>query len=528
MLKNINFNTKLSIAIALVLLTAIFTLSCKKNEVQKVKLDNHLALALYSDNISFNELITDMDSTTNSWLRMRNDSIFVFYVDTLKNVLKASDLLGSLGDMSFNTNTTFTMPEYEPTENTDTVVGVDKFMSVPFSYDGYNIKNVLIRSGELSFDFQVTPTDLYQHVGWLELFSNQILSPQGDTLKIRIDFTRSGQTIDLAGYQIVPENDSVSFGASVALHVESGIYEGGEYECHLEGGLSNISFYNIYGTIEKPFDTVFSDIQPIDFGISGLTGSAILPMPTIDIDYRNTFGLGAIGNITKLRLVNTRTGLSTNLLGSDMVEVVVNPTNGAWDSLRIEGLVQDIDALAGYTRLDFAGRVMMNLDSGSDFSLSDTSTVDIAANIEMPMSIKISELQYNDTIAVDFSGGDETADQIDDYVNQMEIFIDYNSKIKLNMGLQAIFIKDDMVLDSLFNAASSINYSPTDEISTISVRVDGAKLRNVLNSNNMILRVAASTDGISSEPVTMLTTDDIFLRMRVITTTSEIDITNNN
>ncbi|MBQ4206403.1 MAG: hypothetical protein II662_07085, partial [Bacteroidales bacterium] len=176
----------------------------------------------------------------------------------------------------------------------------------------------------------------------------------------------------------------------------------------------------------------------------------------------------------------------------------------------------------------FAGEVTMNLNPGNAFSISDTSTVDIAADIEMPFSFKLSDLCYNDTIAIDLSGSGDAANQIDDYIDEIEFFIDYNSKIKIDVDLQGIFMKNNTVIDSLFNNDHVIYYSAGDNISTISVTVTGQKLRNVLRANQMILRLGASTEAISPDPVQLMDTDAIFLRMRVLTKTSEINVGGNN
>ena len=254
----------------------------------------------------------------------------------------------------------------------------------------------------------------------------------------------------------------------------------------------------------------------------------MLPIPTINLDYSNTFGFGALSDITKLRFVNENTGLVTNLLASDVVEVTVNPTEGEWYHTRIDGLTETIDALAGYTRLDFAGEVTMNLNPGNAFSISDTSTVDIAADIEMPFSFKLTDLCYTDTIPIDLSEASNTTDQVDNYIDEIEFFIDYNSKLKIDCDLQGVFMKNNTVLDSLFNNEHVVHYSTGDEISTISVVVNGRKLNNVLRSNQLILRLGVSTDAISDEPVMMMDTDAIFMRMRVLTKTSEINIGGNN
>lgn len=514
-------------ATLLVLLMAISTFSCKKNKVEKIAVDNQFAIALFSDTVALRQIINDMDSTTQNWLRVRNDSIFVFYVDTIKNVLKASDLLGNIDDMSFNTSTGFAMPPFDPTNNHDTVMVVDRFMTVPFHYDGYIIEEVLLRGGDLSFNFVVTPQ--IEQLKQIEIYSDQLLSPDDLPLSIVIDYNKGDRpSVDLANYRVVPENDTVAFGARITIHVEHGVYEGGDYTCDLTGGLTGVKFKTVHGTIDKPLDSIYNDQTAIDFGIAGLSGSAVLPIPTISLDYMNTFGFGAVGDITKLQFVNGKTGLVTNLLASDMVEVVVNPTEGAWRHTRIQGLTENIDALAGYTRLDFSGEVMMHLNDGNTFSISDTSTVDIAADIEMPFSFKLSDLCYNDTVAINLSGSSDSGTNIDDYIDEVEFFIDYNSKIKIDIDLQGIFMKNNTVIDSLFNSDHVIYYSADDNISTISVRVTGQKLRNVMRANQMILRLGASTESISPDPVQLMDTDAIFMRMRMLTKTSEINVGGNN
>ena len=507
------------IVAALLVMTVALASSCKKQEVKKVAVDTRLAVALFSDTIAFREIINDMDSTTKAWLRVRNDSIFAFYVDTIKEVLKASDLLDDIDDVSSNTTTSFSLPPYDPTNNHDTIMVVDRFLTVPFHYVGYNIKEVLLRSGLLSLGFHVTPT--IDHLQKIEVYSRQIQTPEGDTLVITVDSDNAERDIDLSRYVIIPENDTVALSAKVYIHVDNGVYEGGQYETSLHYSLEGINFHEIFGTIDLPFETVYNDQTDIDFGIKGLTGSAIIKMPTIKLDYCNTFGLSATANVTKLQFVNTNTSLVTNLLAQDTVTITVNKTEGAWANQQIVGFTDNIDAMAGYTRLDFGGVVDMGLND-HDFYINENSAVDVAADVELPFSLNLKNLCYNDTISIDMSDADDAADQIDDYIDEIEFFIDYNNKIKINIDMQAIFIKGNAVLDSLFDDTHEILYSDGDEISTISVRVTGDKLKNVLRANQMIVRLATSTVG--NDLITLKASDAIFLRMRFLTKTTEIDL----
>lgn len=140
----------------------------------------------------------------------------------------------------------------------------------------------------------------------------------------------------------------------------------------------------------------------------------------------------------------------------------------------------------------------------------------------MPFAFKLSDLCYNDTIAVNLSG-DGNDNSIDDYIDEIDFYIDYNSKIKIDVNMQALFMKDNVVVDSLFLEENALNYSPTEEISTISVIVTDSRLQNVLSADNIVLRLCASTEAISPQSVQMMNSDAIFLRIRILTKSSEIE-----
>ena len=131
---------KITTTTILVILMAMTTVSCKKKEVKKIAVDNQFAIAIFNDTVSIKELLNDLDSTCNSWLRIRNDSIFAYYADSVNGVLRASDLLDAgIEDIDFTTSTAFTMPEFDPTNNHDTIIEVEKFMTVPFNFEGFSI-----------------------------------------------------------------------------------------------------------------------------------------------------------------------------------------------------------------------------------------------------------------------------------------------------------------------------------------------------------------------------------------------------
>lgn len=512
------------IPLALAFLVMLGAVSCKKKEVKKIAVDAQFAMALFSDTISFKDIIHDMDSTTTRWLKWDTVThvMYAYYGDTVRNVLSASEFLNDLPDYNFETYTNFSLPPTHSTTVGDTVISNDKFASFPFQYDGFQINEVLLRYGWLSFEFEVTPQiDMLKR---LELYSDQMLK-NGQPLRIVVDYNSKGTIdVELAGYSIMPDStNNVNFGVDVTLDYDGHGFDGGDYVCYMSGGLANVMFNTVWGTMEHPLDSLFNDFAEIDFGVNGLTGSAYLPIPTIKMTYNNTFGFGAVADVTTLQLVNGSTGLVTNLLDADMVEITVNPTNGVWQSSLIEGFTDQIDALAGYTRLEFGGELMMQLDENNGLSVSDTSTVDIIADIEMPFAFDINDLQYNDTIDINLSGDMSDVD-IDEYFDEIKFYIDYHNNIKLDMVLQAEFLKNGNVIETLFDGVcQNIDYNGDHpgEVKQMEITVTGHKVRNIMRARQMVLKLGVSTpgDGI----VYMKDTDDIFLRMKMRTKTTEIE-----
>lgn len=503
---------RIAITTVLVIIMALTTVSCNK-KVKKIVVDNQFAISIFNDTIPLREILNDMDSTTNSWLRVRNDSVFVYYADSVNLVLSARDLLSHIDDVNFTTSTTFTMPELVADHNHDTVITVDKFATIPFHYDDFVIEEVEMRSGLLSFAFDVNP--MIESLKGLEIFSNQLLTADGNPLVLIIDTGRPSVEVNLANFRVIPQNDTVAFGARINLHIENGTYLGGTYNSSLAGSLTNVGFKTVYAIVNRTLDSVYADQTAIDYGVNGLSGSAFLPIPKVNITYRNTFGLAARADVSLLQFVNGATGLVTDLLETDHLNIDILPTNGEYRHFTVEGFTDQIDALAGYTRLDFDGRMTMAMP-GEHISISDTSSVDIIADIEMPMSFKITDLRYLDTIDVDF-GRDVS---IDDYFDEIKFFIDYNNQIPLQVMMQGVFLQNEMAVDSLFDAGGSILY---DESSTLSCVITGRKLQNMMKANKMALRLGVNTE-FQTDPVMIRESQTLALRLKILTKTTEINI----
>jgi hypothetical protein len=239
--------------------------------------------------------------------------------------------------------------------------------------------------------------------------------------------------------------------------------------------------------------------------------------------YKNTFGLSAHGDINTFEF-RTADGQTVDLLADDYVEITVEPTEGEYYSTPITGFVEQIDALSNFTRLDFHGEITM-AEADQPFTISDTSSIDVIGSVEMPFKFKLSDVRYRDTLDVNFSGSNNEIDKIDNYFDELDFIVQYNSKIKIDMDMQVYFMRNNLLLDSLFNNTQFLEYSIDDEIKEIDVEpFTGERLKHITRANKMVIDMGWQTDEISSDPIMMMDTDQLLLRLKLHTKTSEIDL----
>ena len=104
----------------------------------------------------------------------------------------------------------------------------------------------------------------------------------------------------------------------------------------------------------------------------------------------------------------------------------------------------------------------------------------------------------------------------------VSFFIDADSKIKLDLDLQVLFLnKNDVVVDSLFDGQHTINYN---EPSTLQTIITNERIARVMSAKKLVIKIALSTDEISQDPVEFNVADRLALRMRMLTQSDEISL----
>ena len=102
--------------VRVMMVTLIMTMffSCNQ-DVKRIKVDNQIALSLFSDTVRVGDLIDGMGETASQFIRISEDGcIYAYYADSVSNAVVASDILSGIQDVDFETGTSFEVPTVPP------------------------------------------------------------------------------------------------------------------------------------------------------------------------------------------------------------------------------------------------------------------------------------------------------------------------------------------------------------------------------------------------------------------------------
>jgi hypothetical protein len=215
------------------------------NDVKRIEVDNQFALSLFADTIRIGELLNSLDSTASNFLRVTEEGeMFVYFADSVKNAVKASDIMSGLQDISFSSVTEIELPTVPPSPAPVPMeVPFDDFASIPFEFEGYEINSVVLNSGRMYLSLS---TDLSQ-ISTIKLSTDDIRMYDGSSFEVTMNLAQSGSDsfdIDLTECEITPANNAITFSALIVVTLsDQGL--GGAYKFEINGGISDVNFKSI-------------------------------------------------------------------------------------------------------------------------------------------------------------------------------------------------------------------------------------------------------------------------------------------
>lgn len=503
--------------------------SCDNDGVKRIEVDNQIALSLFADTVRMGDLLNSLDSTVSNFLRVTEEGeMFIYFADSVKNAVKASDIMSGLQNLSFSAGSEIELPTIPPSPvPVPMELPFDDFASIPFEYEGYEINSVVLSSGRLYLNLS---TNL-SLINTVKLSTNDIRMQDGSGLEVTVDLTQGGNSvidIDLTNCEVVPLNNAITFSALVVVTLsDQGL--GGVYNFDLNGNISDVEFKSIDGAIQDiRFDFIGSHEFQVNF--PNLSGDLKIATPEFSVKYVNSFGFSADGFIDSLYLTDIYGNDYSMIKDWNEVDLSLEPTGYSYGLITDldEELVDEIDILKDYSTITFNGNIVMGCDEVSGSMIDENSHIDVIADFALPLEFNIEDLLYTYTLPFNLSLSLDTVENdqsfgVENVFDELEFKFVFENALPVQIIPQMYMLQNGAVIDSLFSNNAFIHGNFGGELieDIVTVTIAENKLHNAQLADQLLMKVRFSSLG---NTVSINTNDYFNLRIGLKTKTSEINM----
>ena len=470
----------------LLLLAAVFC-SCNKerfdtSQIHGVQVEGGCQVPILTASYSIGDLL--MSFQIDSIITFdENGELHFGYSYVQDDVLKGSDFMKFKGfTLDEHYSVLNPSPFYIP-EPIDTLVKFD--YSVNLESDYVTVESGKIRSGILEFNVETNVA----HINSMVIRSNEIKREDGSPLEIATTDALSPLQIDLTGLHFESEETHVlNFSHEIQVSVDNFMVSEFAFDIHLSA--TDIDIEEMTGRVERFEIRSFMDTTFALFN-ENVTGELALKGADVSLLERNSFGLAA-GLVVDTAWILTE-GLGHYSFFDPMpieAELYSSPTNF------VEALHHKLNATVNSNSLGMylSSNMIFNPNGLEDLIvLSDTSSIDMAVNVDIPLSFRIDNVQYLDTVEMKLSEMD-----LPDMLEEITLELEFNSTLPLNLNGKFYLYDSEqgVVLDELLTEDELISASfdgrPTS--TNISVVVTEDKLQKALQADGLILLFEVDTD----------------------------------
>ncbi len=345
-----------------------------------------------------------------------------------------------------------------------------------FELDGNDrVDSILIKGGQIVIDVMSS----FEHTGLLTISSPQILDVNRDTFSTVIEISDPGgnfieQRIFLSdGYSVFSkvENDTNIIDINYRLDlINSGSIINPDDQCEILTDFLDLDFYSVFGFIDSrdlitesgTFDIpLYSENPELE--------NLIFADPQLYIYISNSVGIPVEVELNQMTATSSKDGSTLDLIITEghpfqVLAPGIDQIGERVDSeIEISKNTSNIDELLALApskiTYDISSRTSSEATGDQHFVL-DTSVIDLAIEILIPLDLKATGYSLEDT--VDFSLGEDGIDT--DIIKQVEVRLETVNEIPVHLDVQVYLLDEQYTqLDSIFDEravlleASSVN-----------------------------------------------------------------------
>ena len=474
----------------LLLFSVMLFYSCSKehydtSQIHGVQVEGGCQLPILTASYSIGDLLTSfqIDSIISF---DENGGLHFEYNYYEDDVLKGSDFMKFNGFV-FDEHYSFENPyPFSIPGSIDTLIKFND--TVKLESDYVSLESGRMRSGILSFGIETNVV----HINSMVIRSNEIKNEDGSPFEVIHTDVSSPLEIDLAGLHFEFESEEshiLTFEYEIRVSIDD--FTVPEYDFHIHLAATDIDIEEMTGRVEK-FDLRFSLDTTFLLFNENVMGSLELNGIDVTLLERNSFGLAARLVVDTAWIMNSDGIGHYSFFDPMPIEAALyaSPTSFS------EALHHNLNATVNSNSMGMflSSLMIFNPEGMNDIIyLSDTSSIDMALNVDVPLSFRIDDVQYVDTVDMKLSEV-----EYPELIEEITLEIDFNSTLPLNLNGR-FYLYDSqqgVVLDELLTEGELISASFDGQPVTthVSITVTEDKLEKALQADGLIMRYEVDTD----------------------------------
>lgn len=471
--------------IVLALACFVFLLaSCSKrydfSNLDSADVDGEIMLSLASATYTFPDLLKQFNVDTLLNFDEDGGMHFLFNYD-LENVVDGEKIL-VYKDTDVNHSFTIQNPyPFVLPEPIDTTIVFTHAVSLESDHIG--VQKADIRSGSFGFEISSNITHLNQVV----IRSPEFVDVDGNELQLVYNPSVGQNSLDLAGmhFETLAENTihfvyEVSFtmqdNTMPELNFESTLHV---VDLHVREMLGWVKNYASSRTLDTTFK-MFSD---------KIHGVAEMCAAKIRLRERNGFQLNARLQIDTALLWGE--GVPPYQVFSETPTFVDIPSTSEFTDVLSETVRGKLNMTSDYAYA--SGVFVLNPDGMEDVvSVSDTSTIDVKVDVDIPCSFKVDQLSCIDTVEMNFANA-----SLPEVIDEITLDFDFLTDLPFNLSVSAYAYDsvNAIVMDTLaVNEKLQGSFDGSQVESEIVIQAIDDRVDKILKSDHIILNFLLDTD----------------------------------
>lgn len=368
--------------------------SCKDNlfnfDIHHVEADGEWGIPVYNDAIHVDKLLNKLDSV--KFLQVGDDGTLIFVMNaeldkllSVKNVIK-------FPEKSFEKSGTIPI-----TFSKNIQLNIPQLITANLNTDEYFLKSVTLNSGQITISFDITSLQIPYTA---TISAGNILNEYGDSLSITLNNNQTTSTIDLNKFTLrTGENGDIVFSAKLNIDISN-------LNPSVIATLSSIDYHCVVSIKDLEIKNIVGQFKPVSGNITHKIGFSF-PMDKLHIDgilfsnpHITILGKNGLcqcnGTINQLAFFNAAGQTSPIILSAQNFSAPLSPDNYA-TLFELQNTPFQYNSSFDSIKLDCGFVINPDGLSAGDIYISDASTIDLKANMEIPANLSIDNAVYKDT-----------------------------------------------------------------------------------------------------------------------------------